>query len=286
MTPTRWNYLVSETQFATELVVSGLSRLCTVPVRGGFWPVAHDQTYPLHVGLHAYTSGLERLSKLTIACHGFATAGVFPALRAYGHKISDLLDAVERLDLSTMPTLHRTPASRPLDDLDPELTEALERFANGAGRYEHLDSLWDDGTDVATLGVWTTLCGRLTPSPRVGYLVAMRAAVLDAIRRLCSEGEFEASGYAMLDPLDRNLDEASSELALRLYQKANWVASALDAVTYYTHHSLPLLGEALLDIQQSPEAFFKYSVALIQDEEITVEELEEHLRRFPEVDDE
>lgn len=98
--PSRWDYLVSETQFATELVVTGLRKLCTVPVQGDWpWPVSLTETYPLHVGLHSYASGLERLCKLTIACHGFVTTGTFPPLRPFGHKIGGLMDGVERLDL-------------------------------------------------------------------------------------------------------------------------------------------------------------------------------------------
>ena len=176
MMPDRWNYLLSETQFATELVVSGIRRLCTVPIRGDYWPVGRDQTYPLHVGLHSFTGGLERLCKLTIACHGFATTGTFPPLRGYGHRIGKLLDGVERLDLTQIPELHKSPARRPTDHLDPALTRTLDRFADGAGRYEHLDSLWNRQANVVTLDEWTQLCGTVTPSERVHHLISMRTA--------------------------------------------------------------------------------------------------------------
>jgi hypothetical protein len=284
MMPTRWNYLVSETQFATELVVTGLRKLCTVPVRGD-WPVGHDQTYPLHVGLHSYTSGLERLCKLTIACHGFVTTGTFPPLKPFGHKIGDLLDGVERLDLSKVPQLHKPPAGRPADDLDPTLTDALERFANGAGRYEHLDSLWNDQAAVATLDTWTQLCAQVTVSERVQYVLSIRTAVISAIRTLCTDGDLEASAFAILDSVDPPLSAPSIGVALHLYQKASWVASTLDVVRYYTHHDLPLLGEAVQDIRPPAEAFFQYSVAHIEDEHATVEELQEHFKRFPDLDD-
>lgn len=283
--PTRWNYLVSETQFASELVVTGIRKLCTVPIRNDDWLVGHDQTYPLHVGLHSYTSGLERLCKLTIACHGFVAAGTFPPLRPFGHKIGELLDGVEHLDLSEIPRLHTTPPARPTDDLDPTLTDALERFANGAGRYEHLDSLWNDQTDVATLETWTQLCAHVTPSERVKHVLSIREAVVSGLRTLCTSGDLEASTSAILESVDPFLSELSSEVALRLYRKASWVASSLDALTYYTHEHLPLLGEAVRDLQPSAEDFFQYSVALIEDEQATLEELEQHFERFPELDD-
>lgn len=283
--PTRWNYLVAETQFSSELVVTGIRRLCTVPMRNDNWPVGHDQTYPLHVGLHSYTSGLERLCKLTIACHGFVATGTFPPLRPFGHKIGPLLDAVEDLDLDKIPKLHKTPASRPRDDLDPTLTDALERFANGGGRYEHLDSLWNDQTDIATLDTWKHLCARVKPSERVKHLLSMREAIVGGIRTLCTNGDFEASAYTILDSVDPFLSELSTEVALHLYQKASWVATLLDALTYYTQQDLPLLGEAVRDIQSAPEAFLQYTVAQIEDEEVTVDELEQHSKRFSELDD-
>ena len=283
--PTRWNYLVSETQFATELVVSGVRKLCTVPIRDDSWPVGHDQTYPLHVGLHSYTSGLERLCKLTIACHGFVTTGSFPSLKPFSHRIGKLMDSVEHLDLDEISGLSKAPSVRPTDDLDPTLTEALERFANGAGRYEHLDFLSDDQTDVSTLATWTQLCAHVTRSERVHHVLSMRTAVISAIRTLCTSGDLESSAYSILDPVDPFLSELSTGVALRLYQKASWVASTLDAVTYYTNHEVPLLGEAVRDIQPSAEEFFQYSVAQIEDEQITLEELEDHSRRFPETDD-
>ncbi len=65
-----------------------------------FGEVAYDQTYPLYVDLHAYTSGLERLRKLVLACDGFMKEGSFSPVRGYSHRIDELLDAVGSLDLS------------------------------------------------------------------------------------------------------------------------------------------------------------------------------------------
>lgn len=278
-----WDYLVSETLFATELVTTGLRRLCAVPVAVNSWPMSHDQTYPLHVGLHSYTSGLERLCKLTIACHGFATTGEFPKLKRYGHKIGELLGAVEDLTPGDL-NLNKTPdpARRP----GTELLALLERFANGDGRYEHLDALWNERSDVSTLDAWTQLCTGITTSERVEQLTWMRSTVIQAMATLCDEGDLSAAGSAILDPLDTYLSPQSAHLALELFETASWVASTLDAVTYYTNAWLPLLGEAVLDLQGASDDFFKYIVAQVQDEDLTREELLAHLDRYPEGADE
>lgn len=254
--PTRWNYLVSETLFASELVESGVRRLCTVPIRDGGWPVGHDQMYPLHVGLHSYVTGLERLCKLTIACHGFLATGGFSSTKSYSHKIGKLLDGVEALDLSILPREAKAVAARPVDDLDPVMTLALERFANGAGRYEHLDSLWNDQADVVTLKTWSELCGHVTPSVRVRDLISLRNIVVERMRLLSTHGHLEGSKYALLESLDPYLSERSTAVALRLYEKAWWVALTLDALTYYTDQELPLLGEAVANIRPPAESFF------------------------------
>ncbi len=140
MTTTIWKNLVVETQFATELTLSGLRRLCSVPTDPAMvqWG-SNELNYSLHVGMYSYSSGLERLCKLAIACNGYATTGEFPKVRKYSHKIGNLLDAVEKL--SPPPS---SPGSaplkegylvRPVDGLDPDLTNTVERFASGAGRY-------------------------------------------------------------------------------------------------------------------------------------------------------
>lgn len=153
MNLTMWQSLVAETQFATELTVSGLRRLCSVPVLSDQFPWStRDLNYALHVGLHSYSSGLERLCKLAIACNGYASTGEFPALRGFSHKIGALLDAIEGLtptaaDASTPKSAY---LARPVDGLDPALTNTVERFAGGAGRYEHLDLLWKNDAETST----------------------------------------------------------------------------------------------------------------------------------------
>ena len=280
---------MSETQFATDLTVTGLRKLCTVPV--GLWgsdsPVSYDQSYPLHVGLHSFTSGLERLCKLAISCHGYVTAEAFPPLRKrYGHRIGGLLDAVEALDLSQVNAVQSQPSSRPKDDLGPGLTEMLERFANGSGRYEHLDSLSDPHSAVSTLETWSNLCSGVTVSEHVKEMLAIRMASVNAIRDLCTAGEVEASTYSLIDHVDQPLFEPSIGVSLKLYRTASWVASILNLVTYYTSQELPLLGEAVQDLYPPADRFFQYTIAQVEDESIATEELREHFARaLPPSDD-
>lgn len=65
-----WDSLVAEAQFATELALTGLRRLCSVPTEPdiGGGRRSSDRNYSLHVGMYSYSSGLERLCKLAIAC--------------------------------------------------------------------------------------------------------------------------------------------------------------------------------------------------------------------------
>ena len=131
MTSTIWDSLVVETQFATELALTGLRRLCFVPTDPArvVWG-SSSLNYALHVGMYSYSSGLERLCKLAIACNGYATTGEFPRLRSYSHKIGNLLDAVEKLPpTGSGASMHRAKyLVRPVDGLDPDLTNTVERF--------------------------------------------------------------------------------------------------------------------------------------------------------------
>jgi hypothetical protein len=284
MTP-HWENLVSETQFATELTVLGLRKLASVPVAP--WAndgsdIGYDQSYPLHVGLHAYTNGLERLCKLTIACHGYVAEGSFPVLKSYGHRLGHLLDTVDHLDMKAIKSAREQRAARPLDDLDPGLTEELERFANGSGRYEHLDSLVTTDSTVRTNEVWLSFCTHSRVSPHVKHIIAMREAVITALRELCTDGDLEAAGFAFLEHHDERLYEASVGVMLRLHAQARWVGSVLDFVTYYTHRELPLLGEVVQILMSESDAFFQYAIAEIEDEYITEEELHSHIVRMAE----
>jgi hypothetical protein len=274
-----WTHLVAETQFATELVLTGLRRLCSVPTDTHLteWG-GNDRNYALHVGLHAYSSGLERLCKLAIACNGYTENGKFPALKQFSHKISSLLDAVEAL----------TPAGpgiakgggrylvRPVDALDPDLMATVEKFANGAGRYEHLDSLWNDKAKVTTYEDWCALAKNGSVTEEVHHLIALRDAMNRAMRAELSEAGLESTSQPAIEDLERPIFEPSVAVALSLYRKARWVAAILDVATYYTQKGLPLLGEVVNPIfSHSSADFFMYDIAGVSDKNVVEEELQE-----------
>jgi hypothetical protein len=273
-----WHSLVAETQFATELALTGLRRLCSVPSgpAASAWG-SDDLNYALHVGMYSYASGLERLCKLAIACHGYETTGRFPKLRGYSHKISGLLDAVESLSApdSGAPARKSALLTRPVDDLDPGLTSMIERFANGAGRYEHLDSLWDDDAEVSTFAEWSTLASGLSVSDGVRELLSLRWAVSHAIESELIDDGLECAAGAVLNDLDAVFYEPSVDLVLRLFRKVRWVSVVLDLATSHQRPGIPLLSEVVSPVFiHSTTAFFNYHIARIGDETVVREELE------------
>ncbi|MCB5280319.1 hypothetical protein [Arthrobacter sp. ES1] len=274
-----WSHLVAETQFATELVLTGLRRLCTVPTDAhtSEWG-GKDRNYALHVGLHAYSSGLERLCKLAIACNGYAANGKFHEVKKFGHKIGSLLDEVGSL----------TPAgpgvakgggkylTRPVDALDPDLTAMVEKFASGAGRYEHLDSLWNDKAKVTTYDDWCAVAANGSVTAEVHDLIALKDAMTKAMRSELSEAGLESTSQPMIEELERPIFEPSVAVALSLYRKARWVAAILDVATYYTGKGLPLLGEVVNPILgHTSTNFFMFDIAGVSDRFVVEDELEE-----------
>lgn len=283
MTP-RWHVLVAEAQFATELTVAGLRRLCLVPgdVDLERW-VGDDRNYALHVGMHSYASGLERLCKLAIACHGFLAMGEFPRTRGFSHRIGGLLDAVG--SLNPMPDGGRFSSrylTRPADSLDPGLTEAVERYANGPGRYEHLDSLWNPDAEVAMYRTWMSLCERSEVPEGIHRLVSIQSAVAEAVSAELSHAGLESSAAAVVEDLERRVSQPSVGVALSLFRKARWVSSVIDETTYYTHEDLPLLGEAVRVLRCSSVDFYAYDIARLSDVDVVEEELAEVLPRVHE----
>jgi len=71
-----------------------------------------------------------------------------------------------------------------------------------------------------------------------------------------------------------------------MYRLARWPALILDALTYYTHEQFPILGEALVGLEQSSDDFFAYEIARISDPDVAEEELMAHLRDFVRSEDE
>lgn len=259
MTTSTWNNLVIETQFANELILTGLRRLSSVPsnpaeaMYGG-----GELNYALHVGMYSYSSGLERLCKLTIACHGYVTTGKFPELQKYSHKIGDLLDAVADLSLGGFGhSGHRSKyLVRPDDDVDRELTAAVQRFAQGSGRYEHLDSLWSDKAEVRTYEDWCELAATAkdTVPSEVCDLLALKESLANVIESEMIGLGLESTHESMRPDLEIQLYKSSVGVMLSLFRMVRWVSTILDVVTDSPHHdeaqrnrlmNLPTLGEVV-----------------------------------------
>lgn len=286
MTATIWESLVAETQFATELTLTGLRRLCSVPTGAELLPWgSKDLNYALHVGMYSYSSGLERLCKLAIACNGYAATGEFPRLRGYSHKIGNLLDAVEKLtpppsSPGTAPRKDKY-LVRPSDVLDPDLTNTVERFASGAGRYEHLDSLWNDDTEVNTYNEWSALTARASVSEEISRLISTKERMSYAIESELVDNGLLWTAQRVIQDLALPTYKPSSGVALSLFRKVRWVSTILDVATYYTRQELPLLGEVVSRIFiHSSADFFNYHIARIGDEEAIGDELQAAYERI------
>lgn len=287
MTVTIWESLVAETQFATELSLTGLRRLCSVPTAPDLFPWgSKDLNYALHVGMYSYSSGLERLCKLAIACNGYAATGEFPKnLSKYSHKIGNLLDAVEKL---TPPTSSPGTAPRkekylvrPSDALDPDLTNTVERFASGAGRYEHLDSLWNDDTEVNTYKEWSALTARASVSEEVSRLISTKERMSYAIELELVDNGLLWTAQRVIQDLQHPLYKPSVGVVLSLFRKVRWVGAVLDNATSYTRPELPILSEVFSRVFiHSSADFFNYHIARIGDEETIGDELQAAYERI------
>lgn len=288
-----WQSLVAETQFASELVLTGLRRLCAVPTDSEVlaW-TGRDLNFALHVGLHAYSSGLERLCKLAIACTTYAATGEFPKLKEYSHKIGKLIDEVEALTPTGAGlSSDKEYLARPVDALDPDLIATVEDFASGAGRYEHLDSLWNDKVKVSTYDEWCALAARASVSPEVHDLMRLKDKMAHAIRSELADDGLKATGQAVVDDLELPMYEPSVGVVMSLFRRVRWVSAILDGSTHYTGRNLPILGEVVGTTFVHPSAdFFQYEIARISDQYVVEEELQDVfpriLEREAEEDDE
>lgn len=274
----RWSNLVSETQFAVDLILTGLRRVSRLPMEGSiFGEISYDQTFPLHVGLHTYTSGLERLCKLALACEGFLETGSFPSVRKFSHKIGPLLDEIEKLGPFEE---GKDYLIRPTDEYEADLVAWLEQYSSGSGRYELLDSLSSGATELPTWETWVAFCSRGSISESVQESILLLDASGEALREIAMEHDLESVASPMLENFENPISEKSAAVGLAMFRRARWVASILDKISYYTHEDLPILGEALFRLEQTSDDFFAFEVARLSDPDVVREELIEHRENF------
>jgi hypothetical protein len=249
--------------------------------------VSYDQTFPLHVGLHTYTSGLERLCKLALACHGFLEDGSFSPVRKYSHRLTALLDTLGSLNLSAVEKPTSMYLTRPADEYEPELNVWLERYSSGDGRYELLDSLSSGSRTLPTWDTWVEFCSRGAVSEEVRRCIDMHDASGRALREIASFHNLESVASGHLEEFDSPISERSAAVGLAMHRRARWAASVLNALSYYTHQELPILGEALVELRQTSDNFFAFEIAKLSDPEVVEQELLDHLDTFvsPDEDD-
>lgn len=209
--------------------------------------------------------------------------GEFRQTKRFSHRIGDLLDGVEALEsLPESSSLRGQYLTRPTDSLDPDLTEAVERYANGPGRYEHLDSLWNPNAEVAMYRTWVSLCQRSKVPHGIDRLVSIQLAVAEAVSAELSHAGLDACADAVVEDMGRQVSPSSVGVALSLFRKARWVSTVIDEATYYRHEDLPLLGEAVGALQSSSTNFYAYEIARLSDVEVIEDVLAEVLPRVHE----
>lgn len=281
----KWTNLVVETQFATELVLQGIRYICSLPMDGNrSFPITYSEEYPLSMGLHVYTSGLERLCKLAIACSEFLSTGSFGNVRQYSHKLSGLFDALESIELNESGD-ESVLLTRPSDEYGPELMEWLERYASGQGRYELIDSLSNHEVNVATWESWKALTSRGTVSSSVSECIGLQHAIYQALTDLSIRESLESSAGPFIESSFRPFSEAATSVGLAMFRRARWPAAILSKETDYTGKGLPTLSEVLYVLTTSSDAFFEYEIAQISDSEPVADELTQYFSRHPDLDD-
>lgn len=279
----RWRSIVTETQFATESVLEGIRRISALPVG---WDserlvnVSYDQTYPLQIGLLLYTSGLERLCKLALACHGLAQDGEFRNVRRFSHRLSDLFTAIEQLDLSRFATRRDDYLARPDDEFGSELVDWLERFASGGGRYELIDSLTRDDMELLTWDRWMTFCARGVIADDVRLSISVHSGIGSALGDIAVAHDLESAAGQYVNSSQRGFSEPAVAVGLAMHRRARWVAAVLDTVTHYTDARLPILSEVTYVLTHPTNEFFMWEIARLSDREVIMEELTDHLEHF------
>lgn len=242
--------------------------------------IGYDETYPLNVGLHMYTAGLERLCKLALACHSYASTGEFIKVREYSHRLSGLLSAIEDLDMSAFAPYYPEYLARPDDEFGDELVEWLERYASGAGRYELLDSLARDDVEVLTWDKWVQFCSRGVVSEDVEQSISIRHAMGEALGNVTAANDLESVAYPFWESTSRSFHSPAVAVGIAMYRRARWAAEIIGSVTHYSGRDLPILREVVSVLTQATDDFFAYEIAGISDREPVIEELTHHFETF------
>lgn len=282
-----WGSLISESQFAREMITSGLRYLCEVPFPRADDPDDRSYTnhyrYTAHVGLHYFTSGFERLCKLTLVCAEWLNTGKFAHTFDRTHQPSFLIKQVEALVFADKSV---SIPGRPQPTVSDEFLKELDLFTKSDGRYEYLNALESKGTAPRIYSTWV----REAKQTEVSDLAQRVDFVRETMEGILLENE---ELYSLIEPLvqatlAKRMDKESISLAIRLAELVRWVASILFEITTVgysrgSHTStlaMPLLYEVIPELGDEPESLVINTVIGFQDFD-AVEEAVWELYRDP-----
>lgn len=295
----KWNSIISETQFAVHQAVDGIRTLAYVtnPDQLLFPDDGVELRYKLHNGLLSFTTGLERLAKLTVSANHFRLYGKYPKISGYSHAVTVLLDAVEGMDISSIPEQKRRAgeyvlAGRPAVPLP--LVPLLEKYAKGGGRYEYLDSLSGSDVEPGLYKDWIALANGYEAPDWLDHYLALTSSMPTAIYKIANLVDAQGSGNAetllqpYIDEFDEPLHPKSVAIALDCFRVARWVSGCLYTISselFYPNSRVrgdfpvfpylcEILGPKLL---HSAEDYFCFSILRLDDPTTVREALEELL---------
>lgn len=238
--------------------------------------------YPLHLGLADFTSGLERLAKITICLSGQSREGSFAEVRGYGHNITRLLRQLETIELpqesqAKLPDPPEIPR-------EEELVDLLTKFAN-TWRYENIDFIATQKKQPQLNQDWRRIATNESVPDFVEHLIALRYAAEEGLNRAITQTD---SGFSFDLALSGWLDAEnespvfapSSSVALQLQRLSKWVADVHATLVSELQSSrpqqlnIPFLEEATVYLRTPPADFFAFTVMRFGDYEMLAEELE------------
>ena len=266
---------------ASELIQSGLNRLSRVNIDEVLGSQPYKWITPLHLGLADFTSGLERLAKVTICLSGRSRGESFTEVRDYGHDIARLLRQLEiielpqesQAELPNRPKIHRA----------TELVDLLTKFAK-KWRYENIDFIAMQKKQPQLYRDWCEIANDESVPDFVEYLIALRDAVEDglslAMAQIDSSFPFDLVLSRWLDvETESPVFAPSSSVALQLQRLSKWVADVQATLIRELHSfrsqlNIPFLEEATVYLRTPPEMFFAVMVMGFNDYEMLAEEIE------------
>lgn len=278
-----WQTLVLETLSASQMIQDGLRRLCGVNIKPLMCARPVQLISPLYLGLLNFTSGFERLLKITISLSALNKNSAFPKVSKFGHRIGDLLDEVQRIgteegNLKNLP-------SRPLISQEQQLLGLIDSFAKGPGRYENLDFLHSQKDPPSLYFDWCLIANHEKIPGYLHSLIGLRSYIEENIFLALSENainfDLESIIQNWLDTENENpVFPESSAVAMQLHQIVKWVAEVQDSLARTLikdgkSNIVPYLHETTQQIRMQSDFFFEQVVMNFSDSTVLCEAFSE-----------